>query len=167
MAIVKTSNGKDILCDDEDVELLESKSWYGGKNVFTSTRIDGKLVSLPIARFLLNPPDDLFVDHVNRNPYDNRRCNLRLATQSQNEANKGKARSKNGEKPTSSYKGVSYHRRDKRWVASIDWLRSRRQLGRFKTDIEGAIAYDNAAIELHGEFAVLNFPERIKGGRGE
>jgi hypothetical protein len=51
-------------------------------------RIDGSYKTYSLARMLLLPPDDKLVDHVNRNPLDNRRCNLRIVNPRQNMLNK-------------------------------------------------------------------------------
>ncbi len=61
---------------------------------------------------------------------------------------------------TSGYKGVSLFGRDSKWKAQIQVDGKKRHLGYFDDKIEAAKAYDRAALELHGEFAVLNFPGR-------
>lgn len=100
------------------------------------------------------------VDHINRNRTDNRRENLRLATPLINSLNR--SRQSNN---TSGYMGVSYSKRAgrrKRWEAHIKLNRKRRFLGIFMTPEEAARAYDKAALELHGEFATLNFPNEAQ-----
>lgn len=87
------------------------------------------------------------IDHINRDPSDNRISNLRLATRSQNLANKKAAGG------SSEFKGVSYHCQRQRWRATIKDV----HLGLFDTEEEAARAYDNAALNLYGEFAGLNF----------
>ena len=63
---------------------------------------------------------------------------------------------------SSRYKGVIRRRDCKRWRARIGFKRKRIRLGDFADEIKAAIAYDDKAIELFGEFAYLNFPERIE-----
>lgn len=94
------------------------------------------------------------VDHINRDTLDNRRENLRLATHSQNAINRGKHRDN-----TSGYKGVSWFKRDQKWKAQIVTNRKHTYLGLFDNPIDAALAYDQAAKELHGEFANLNFED--------
>lgn len=91
------------------------------------------------------------VDHINGNPLDNRRANLRLATRAQN------ARNSRGWS-SSGFKGVYWHKRRSRWQTEIRYNGQKRFLGYFDTPIEAARAYDDAARELYGEFAALNFP---------
>lgn len=56
-------------------------------------------------------------------------------------------------------KGVSWNKRREKWQADIGMSGKRKRLGRFNTAEEAARAYDEAAKELHGEFARLNFPD--------
>jgi len=89
------------------------------------------------------------VDHINHNPLDNRRCNLRLCTNGQNTANARKH--KDG--ITSQFKGVSWDKYAQSWCVQVQGSR----VGRFKSEMEAARAYDNAARVAFGEFAHLNF----------
>lgn len=95
-----------------------------------------------------------FVDHANGNTLDNRSCNLRIATRSQNGANRGPDRRRLG--TTSRHKGVSFDRRRKKWAAYIHVEGKTRALGRFDSEAAAARAYNDAAIETWGAFARLN-----------
>ena len=90
-------------------------------------------------------------DHVNSNGLDNRRINLREASQAQNCANQ-RLHSNN----TSGYKGVSRERAERRWKARICVKGRHIFLGRFDDPVEAARAYNEAALEYFGEFAWLN-----------
>lgn len=94
-----------------------------------------------------------YIDHLNGDRLDNRLVNLRLATNSQNIAN---SRSRAGS--SSKFLGVARHTQNGNWMASITKDGIQRYLGVFETEEEAAIAYDRAALVLHGEFAHLNFP---------
>lgn len=94
------------------------------------------------------PPEGLEIDHKDGDRWNNRIENLRLATRSQNEGNKGGYRnSKIGQK------GVYLDRRRQKYMAEIMVNRVRKRLGAYLTIEEAANAYAKAAIELRGEFA--------------
>ena len=104
-------------------------------------------------------PDGVTVDHIDRDALNNVRCNLRLATVAEQSQNRRKPRKSNS---WSKFKGVCFEVREGRWCAQIDCDGSRK-FKRFSGDGKGEIAaarqYDEWARELHGEFAVLNFPD--------
>jgi hypothetical protein len=87
------------------------------------------------------------LDHENRVKKDNRIVNLRIATYSQNGAN-----CKGQDGKTSSHKGVSWHKRDKRWRVVL----GKKHVGNYLTEDEAAVAYNKAATERYGEFARVN-----------
>lgn len=100
----------------------------------------------------------LFVDHINGDGKDNRLENLRIATNSQNLANRGKYKTN-----SSGYKGVSPYKRNTKYFAfsaEISYEHNRFYLGRYKYPELAAEAYDEAARILFGEFAWLNFPSK-------
>lgn len=93
-------------------------------------------------------PDCL--DHINADPRDNRIENLRIASRALNNRNVRKRRV-----GKSKFKGVS--RTGKcRWRATIACDGKQKHLGYYDTENEAALAYNMAAVALHGEFACLN-----------
>lgn len=104
--------------------------------------------------FYLIGQKDMEVDHANGDGLDNRRSNLRVCTHQQNMRNM--TRLVTGSSP---FKGVSWFRRDQCWRAYIVSDAKQKHLGYFVDEIEAARAYDKAAREFFGEFALLNFPE--------
>jgi hypothetical protein len=106
-------------------------------------------------RQILQPPDDLVVDHINHNGLDNRKANLRLATCAQNSYNRKQFR----KRQTSKYTGVSWIKQIKKWRVIICYKRKNIHIGYFKDEKQAAKAYDKAAKQYHGEFASLNFKE--------
>lgn len=104
-----------------------------------------------VHRYVMGNPDSQ-VDHINRNTLDCRRANLRLATCSQNSANRGKTKG-----TTSQYIGVDYV--NGRWRARCYVDGKRKNLGRYDDEVEAAKVRDKAALEEYGSFAQLNFPD--------
>jgi hypothetical protein len=99
-------------------------------------------------RAILRAGDGHNVDHIDGDGLNNRRSNLRFATTAQNSANRGKQKNN-----TSGFKGVRWHKRDKRWRAVIGINGKTKQIGSFKTPEAAYDAYCAAARELHGVFA--------------
>lgn len=157
--------GRVALIDDEDYHLVRQYRWY----VHVDERRPGRPHG-PYARTTINATTSgrphwsplmhnlimgcLGLDHANRNGLDNRRSNLRPATASQNTCNQP---SRTGS--SSQFKGVFWIKPQRVWGATITINRERRKLGRFSSEIQAALAYDAAARALHGEFALLNFPD--------
>jgi hypothetical protein len=90
------------------------------------------------------------VDHIDGDRLNNRRQNLRLCSNAENQRNRG--RNSNN---TTGYKGVYRNPGSKRrpWLAKIGVNGRLQYLGSFTTAGEAARAYDQAARRLHGEFA--------------
>lgn len=103
-------------------------------------------------RMILGVSDpSVCVDHINLNKRDNRRSNLRLATRAENSRNRVPSRSN-----TTGFKGVTYRKKKKLYRARIRAFGLEIYLGSFKCPIDAAAAYDKAAIEYYGEFAMTN-----------
>lgn len=96
----------------------------------------------------------LSVDHRDGNGLNNRRSNLRVALHRQNRCNQRKC----ARPMTSRFKGVYLDRRSGGWRASVRVGGKVTGLGRFASEIDAAVAYDNAARRYYGEFATTNFP---------
>ncbi len=165
MKRIPLTQGKVALVDDEDYDYLMQWKWCAQKcyNVYYAVRHYGhptlknskgwaKQITVRMHQLILHIPQGFEIDHINHDGLDNRRCNLRVCTASENRHNQRPR--KDG---LSKYKGV-YMSRGK-WTASISCANHRRCVGRFVSEIEAATAYDEKARELFGEFAYTNFKE--------
>lgn len=147
--------GLEVLFDPDDVQLLVDYSWgiqrnhKNGKYYIRGRKKKGSR-KVMMHRVIMNAPKNSFVDHINGNTLDNRKCNLRFCTTTQNMWNRGNMKSN-----TSGYKGVSRYLNTK-WKASITANNFRHHLGVFDCKHEAAKVYNKKAIELHGKFAKLN-----------
>lgn len=102
-------------------------------------------------RLIMNPSRNQWVDHIDGNPLNNHRFNLRLCTKHQNWYNRKLNRDN-----LSGYKGVYQNKKTGRYQAAITFRQIKKSLGTFASAEEAAKAYNNAARRYFGEFANLN-----------
>jgi hypothetical protein len=148
--------------DPADYDRLKRYEWTTkkGTNSFYTFRDrpgkkDGKKSVLYMHQEILEVPEGMIIDHINHDGMDNRSANLRAATHTQNMYN----RRKRSGSTYSKYKGVHWHKLDRKWHAMITFEKKKIYLGCFLNEIDAAKIYDEAAKKYHGEFACLNFPE--------
>lgn len=159
MKEILTNNGMVALVDDEDFERLSAYKWRAVKQcrvwyAVATVEIPPYGKSCGMHRLILSPPGRVGVDHRNGNGLDNQKHNLRLANDSQNQANR-----RNLTLNTSGFRGVCFNKKSNRWQSQIKYLGKNLYLGLFDSIEDAARAYDAKAIELFGEFASPNFPE--------
>lgn len=151
---IQLTKGQVAIVDEESLPLIAGSwqaKWYpkeGRYYAFRTLRVDGKKRGQYMHRLIAGAVGRTqFTDHRNRNTLDNRIENLRLCTPSQNAAN---SRQKN----TGAYKGVRRHRRS--WQAQLMINEKAVPVGFFATEAEAAKAYNIAAVNHFGEFALVN-----------
>lgn len=151
MKEIQIVNGKGVaVVDDADYEAVSAHRWYNHGGGYVTTIIRGKVVLMH--RFLMDAKPGEVIDHRNGDRRDNRRENLRRCNMSQNCAN-SKAPSTN----SSGFKGVYWHKKDRRYMARIKVDYKYIYLGQYKDPVVAARVYDAAARKYFGEFAKTNF----------
>lgn len=148
-----------ILIDDADYYLINPYRWYIWKSkvgtfyACHSWKRKNEEVTIKMHRHILGITDPkIKVDHVDTNPLNNKRDNLRIATRSQNAMNRGKTI-----KNTTGFKGVTFEPKKKLYRVILTAGGVSYSGGRHKNIINAAKKYDELAIKHHGEFANLNF----------
>lgn len=147
MAEIKLTQGKVAIVDDADYEWLSQFKWCLTAGKYAGRCINGNVVLMH--RIINKTPEGVWTDHINENKLDNRRSNLRDCTSAQNKANVTRRKDN-----TSGFKGVAVFR--KKWQAYINKDGKRIHLGHFEKKEDAARAYNEAAVDIFGEFARLN-----------
>jgi len=158
---IELTQGIFTIVDREWYEMLNSVYWRAH-----FSKSDGKyraITSIPgepgksllMHRLILDVTDiNIDVDHINRNPLDNRGINLRIATRSQNMRNQPQRRG-----TSSKYKGVSLLKGTKWRARAKDKNGKELHIGTFLKEVDAAIAYNKYVKDNFGEFAYLNIIE--------
>jgi len=154
----RVANGRVALIDDEDFELVSQHRWHvfesnshgcqAGPYAFATIRVNDRKTKIQMHRLITGYP---YTDHVNHDGLDNRRANLRPATNAQNNHNQRPRKS-----TSSQYKGVTWHRQVKKWQATIKLDGKCHYLGVFVIEEDAAHAYNAAALDAYGSYAYLN-----------
>lgn len=157
MPYINLPQGKRTLVDIVDFKRLNQykwcvqrcrRWWYAIRDICTPERHIRIFMHREILG--LKRENRKFVDHINGDGLDNRRCNLRTCTNTQNQWNQqvriGSSR----------FKGVCWNKRKQKWWASIRKNGPQKFLGCFDDETQAALAYNKAALKYHGDFAHLN-----------
>lgn len=144
---INAAGGQQFLVDAADAPVVRQYRWYIDNGyVARSVYKDNRKYKLLLHRWMLNAPDDRFVEFRDGNPLNCTRRNLRITKSISKGAKRADAKSR--------FKGVT--KKGKRFVASIRVEGVLHHLGYFDRDTDAAKAYDAAAIEFHGKYAKTN-----------
>lgn len=150
MKKIPVTGGKYALVDDEDFEFLMQWKWeetpngYARRNESKTTlsrRV--KQTKFYMHRVVNSTPKGMDTDHINRNKLDNRKCNLRMVTRSENMRNTGLQRNN-----TSGYKGISWDKKRLLWESHIKNNDKKLFLGRYKKLADAIIVRKQAEERL-------------------
>lgn len=150
---------KVTLVDESDFEYLSQFTWHILRTGYVIRRVyhgytdkkQNKFDIILMHREIMKAPKGMEVDHINQDPLDNRRSNLRLATHKQNMQNRPMQRNNK-----SGYVGVAWKKDRNKWRAEVRTNGKSLHLGYFDDLQEAITCRDTRVKELHGEFAVLN-----------
>lgn len=152
MKKIELTQGRCAVVDNEDYDRLNKFKWHYSQGYASNSRSVkkslGKQGPESMHRLVLNAKEGEEVDHINRNPLDNRRKNLRIVTRSQNNRNRGG-------------KGYSFHKKRKKWEAQICINRKIKHLGYFSTEIDARKAYLIEYNKCFEKFRVLKVPKSL------
>ncbi len=168
MSYINLTQGYKTQVDEDMLSVLTKNKWFtviSGRthnHVYACRKVKGKRrwlahVVMGVSSEFLKE-NKLVVDYINHDTLDNRRCNLRFATKSQDQMNTIglKKRVNKRQAPTSSFKGVSWSTRYGLWKASIHVDNKEIYLGRYVDEREAARMYNVAALFYYKDYATLN-----------
>lgn len=147
-----TFKGEKFYFDLDDYDKIKNYCWYTDSKGYIISHGDKKQGYKVVQMHMLvtNCKDGLLVDHINHKVYDNRKLNLRVVTNSQNQMNSSIRRDN-----TSGIKGVSFDKLTGKWIAYIT-INKENYRKEFET-FEDAVKQREKWTEKHfGEFSYRN-----------
>jgi hypothetical protein len=161
MGSIVLNNGMSVLVDDDLFDELNQHRWTYQKRrngrgyaVRCVRGSDGKYRTICLHRVVAQTPEGMFADHIDGNPLNCTRANLRNVTRQENSWNRrAKASS------TSQFIGVSWSTRARKWLAQIMIENRVRYLGAYASEVEAAMVRDTATREHYGAIGRLNFKD--------
>lgn len=135
---------QETLIDISDIERCKLVKWYHRKNKkldYTYGKVNTKTIMLH--RYLLNAPDNLVVDHIDGNPMNNQKSNLRICSRQQNSMNMHKDK----------FIGVTYDKERNKWISQICVNYKTIHLGRYENFEDAVLVRKNAERKYFGQYS--------------
>jgi hypothetical protein len=140
-------NGTRFLIDADVVDDVSKYFWRIDKDGYVVAASEKKTTKF-LHRIILNAPDGVIVDHINRIKTDNRRENLRMVTNTQSACNRPLQKNS-----MTGFAGVCWDSSNNYYKSRIGFFNRRLTLGCYKDTVQAAAAYNIAAAYLFGEYA--------------
>jgi hypothetical protein len=152
IAYIPLTRNQYACVDWDDAHLVGAKNWYAhpvdGRAMFYARRKEYLGGHVSMHSYILGLSGSaVTADHKNRYGLDNRRANLRPATQAEQNANQGLVVSN-----TSGVRGVHYHPKQKLWRAQFKWRGKSYWVGTFSSKDSAVLAYQARVREVMGDF---------------
>ena len=154
-AYLTLKNGRTTKVDSDIAESLRGRKVWEGSTGRATIYADGK--SELLYRFIMKAEKGEIVDHINGDVTDNRRCNLRIVTYSENNQNKHNFR-----KNKSGFRNVSIDKQSGLWRPSLYSQGKYLFRQRFRNPVIAALVIDRVIKKHIKVFGKLNFPGSIK-----
>jgi hypothetical protein len=158
MKTIPLSQGKVAVVDDSDYPNLSKFKWsFSPCTALRRISRTNKMIKMHIQ--IMGKKKGCVIDHIDGDPLNNQRANLRFCFQRENTCNRRKSRNNK-----SGFKGVVFIGKTPRknpWKAEITKNGKTKHIGVYLTAEDAAKAYDETAKKLHGAFAKLNFTAGI------
>ncbi len=132
--------------DTEDYEYVKDRCWYNDEEHYVTAKKLGKRIR--IHRIIMNCPDDKIIDHIDRNPLNNKKENLRICTNAENAINKGLRKDNK-----SGYIGIRWDAVVQKWFSQITLNKKKIRLGWFVDKQDAINVRHEAEKKYFGEFA--------------
>lgn len=149
MKTIKLNKGYETIVDDDVYEWASKNKWKYNQGYVIRSKWPNS--SYRLHRLIMNASKGIYVDHIDGNPLNNLRSNLRLCSNAENGRNQ-----KLHKNNTSGYKGVHWSKLNKKWKVEIKINYKNKFIGLYNTKEDAAKAYNEAALKYFGEFARLN-----------
>ncbi len=133
--------------DDTDLPLIIIHKWYYTKSSKRMRYLKSSSPAIYLHRLLLNPENNMDVDHIDGNTLNNKRSNLRICNRSQNIMNT-KIISDN----KSGHRGVYWDKKRNKWIAEIMINGHKTKLGRYENINDAINAYEEMALQNYKEY---------------